>query len=53
VWKSRCMPLNVLQGFGAGAAWVILRTEGIRVNGCEGIYDSTGPASACLPPASL
>jgi hypothetical protein len=45
------MPLNALLGFGAGAACVILRTEGIRVNGGEGINDSTGPA--CLPPAAL
>ncbi len=44
VWKSRCMSMNALLGFGAGAACVILRTEGICMNGCEGINDSTGPA---------
>jgi hypothetical protein len=36
-------------GFGVGAACVIFRTEGVCVNGCEGINESTG--TACLSPA--
>jgi hypothetical protein len=37
-------------GFGTGSACVILRTEGVCVNSCEGINDSAG--TACLPPAA-
>ena len=35
-------------GFGAGAACVVLRTEGLCVNGCEGINGSAG--TGCLQP---
>jgi len=37
-------------GFGAGAACVILRTEGVCVTGCESVNGSSG--TACLPPGA-
>ncbi len=35
-------------GFGAGAACVVLRTEGACLDGCEGVNESSG--TACFPP---
>lgn len=37
-------------GFGPGAACVIVRTEGVCANGCEGFNDS--PGTACFPAAA-